>query len=110
MDTYFPATIVASLDLFRQHFPAQHFAYFRGYVWALAMLGTTRKCMTNMARSCVFVERHLASWERFLGFFAQSDEKVYSRSCPERGRIPRQTLSYHFCSYSSTTCVSVRFR
>jgi hypothetical protein len=66
MDTYFPATIVASLDLFRQYFPAQHFAYFRGYVWALAMLGTTRKCMTNIARSCVFVERHLASWERFL--------------------------------------------
>jgi hypothetical protein len=45
-----------------------------------------------------------------LGFFAQSDEKVYSRSCTERGRIPRQTQSYHFCSYSSTTCVSVRFR
>jgi DDE superfamily endonuclease len=66
MDTYFPATIVAYLDVFRQCFPAQHFAYFRGYVWALAMLGTTRKCMTNVARSCVFVERHLASWERFL--------------------------------------------
>ena len=26
-----------------------------------------------------------------LGFFAQSDEKVYSRSCTERGRSPRQT-------------------
>jgi DDE superfamily endonuclease len=66
MDTYFPATIVAYVDAFRQYFPAQHFAYFRGYVWALAMLGTTRKCMTNIARTCVFVERHLASWERFL--------------------------------------------
>jgi hypothetical protein len=66
MDIYFPATIVAYLDLFRQCFPAQHFVYFRGYLWALAMLGTTRKCMTNIARSCVFVERHLASWERFL--------------------------------------------
>jgi DDE superfamily endonuclease len=30
------------------------------------MLGTTRKCMTNIARTCVFVERHLASGERFL--------------------------------------------
>jgi hypothetical protein len=66
MDTYFPATIVAYLDVFRQCFPTQHFAYFRGYVWALGMLGTTRKCMTNIARTCVFVERHLASWERFL--------------------------------------------
>jgi hypothetical protein len=66
MDTYFPTTMMAYLALFRQHFPAQHFAYFRGYVWALAMLGTTRKCMTNIARTCVFVDRHLASWERFL--------------------------------------------
>jgi DDE superfamily endonuclease len=30
------------------------------------MLGTTRECMTNIARTCVFVERHLASWERVL--------------------------------------------
>jgi hypothetical protein len=30
------------------------------------MLGTTRTCLTNMARSCVFVDRHLASWKRFL--------------------------------------------
>ncbi|MGH8069654.1 MAG: transposase [Candidatus Entotheonellia bacterium] len=66
MDTDFPTTMVAYLELFRQHFPAPHFAYFRGYVWALAMLGTTRKCMTNIARTCVFVDRHLASWERFL--------------------------------------------
>jgi hypothetical protein len=66
MDTYFPTTILLLLEGFRQYFPAQHFAYFRGYVWALAMLGTTRKCMTNVVRTCVFVERHLASWERFL--------------------------------------------
>jgi DDE superfamily endonuclease len=66
MDTYFPTTILRLLEGFRQHFPARHFAYFQGYVWALAMLGTTRKCMTNIARICVFVERHLASWERFL--------------------------------------------
>ena len=66
MDTYFPATMMLLLEGFRQHFPAQHFAYFRGYIWALAMLGTTRKCMTNIARTCVFVDRHLSSWERFL--------------------------------------------
>jgi hypothetical protein len=66
MDTYFPAAIGAYVAAFRQYFPAQHLAYFRGDVWALAMLGTTRQCMPNMARTCVFVERHLASWERFL--------------------------------------------
>jgi hypothetical protein len=42
MDTYVPTTMLLWLEGFRQHFPAQHFAYFRGYVWALAMLGTTR--------------------------------------------------------------------
>jgi DDE superfamily endonuclease len=66
MDTYFPTTIVLLLEGFRQSFPARHFAYFRGYIWALVLLGTTRKCMTNVARTCVFVERHRASWERFL--------------------------------------------
>jgi hypothetical protein len=66
MDTYFPTTIGLLLEGFRPYVPAQHLAYFRGDIWALAMLGTTRKCMTNVARTCVFVERHLASWERFL--------------------------------------------
>src|SRR5262245_31599513 len=55
VDTCFPTTIVAYLDVFRQCFPAQRFVYFRGYLWALAMLGTTRKCMTNIARTCVFL-------------------------------------------------------
>jgi hypothetical protein len=32
MDTYFPTTIVAYVDAFRQYFPAQRFAYFRGFV------------------------------------------------------------------------------
>ena len=66
MDTSFPATMLLLLAGFRQHFPAQHCAYCRGYVWALAMLGTTRTCMTNSARSCGVVDRPLASWERFL--------------------------------------------
>jgi hypothetical protein len=66
MDTDFPTSILPLLEAFRQYLPAQHFAYFRGDIWPLAMLGTTRKCMTNVARTCVFVEPHLASWERFL--------------------------------------------
>jgi hypothetical protein len=44
----------------------RHFGYFRGSIWALAILDTTRKCMTDIVRIYVFVERHLASWERFL--------------------------------------------
>jgi hypothetical protein len=66
MDTYVPTTIWLLLGGFRQDVPAQHVAYFRGSVWALAMLGTTRQGLTTVARTWVFVERHLASWERFL--------------------------------------------
>jgi hypothetical protein len=93
MDTYFPATMMAYLEFFRQHFPAQHFAYFRGYVWALAMLGTTRKCMTNIAQTCVFVERHLASWERFLAE-AQWDLRGVSQTLMSRLLQQLGTSSY----------------
>jgi hypothetical protein len=30
------------------------------------LLGQTRKCVTNVARVCFFVDRHISSWERFL--------------------------------------------
>ena len=57
------ATIVSCWKVFRRTFRQPPLSWL---VWALAMLGTTRTCMTNVARTCVFVERHLASWERFL--------------------------------------------
>jgi hypothetical protein len=66
METYFPLSILLLLEEFRQPFPARHFAYFRGDIWALAILGTMRTCLMNMAQTCVFVERHLASGKRFL--------------------------------------------
>ncbi len=66
MDTLFPITILQMLQGFAPLFGANHFLYFRGFVLAALLLGTTRKCMTNIARSCFFVERHIASWERFL--------------------------------------------
>jgi hypothetical protein len=31
------------------------------------LLGQTRKCVTNLARVCFFVDRHISSWERFPG-------------------------------------------
>jgi hypothetical protein len=65
-DTSFPTTMLRLLAGFRQDFPAQPLAYCRGDVWALARLGTTRTCMSHVARTCVFVERHVASGERFL--------------------------------------------
>jgi hypothetical protein len=61
METDFPMRMLLLLEGFRQHFPTRRFADFRGDIWALAMLGTTRKCMTHIARTWVFVERHLAS-------------------------------------------------
>jgi hypothetical protein len=79
MDTSFPATMMAYWEVFRQQFPAQHLAYFQGDVWALAMLGPTRKCMTNIARTCVFVDRHLASWERFLAAYQWDLRGVHQR-------------------------------
>ncbi len=66
MDTLFPSTILQMLQGFAPLFGAHHFLYFRGFVLATLLLGTTRKCMTHLARTCFFVERHLSSWERFL--------------------------------------------
>jgi hypothetical protein len=43
METYVPAAMMACVEGFRQVFPAQHCADFRGYLWALAMVGTARK-------------------------------------------------------------------
>jgi len=47
-------------------------------VWALARLGTTRTCLPKIARSGVFVERHLASWERCVSG-AQGDLRAVSQ-------------------------------
>jgi len=66
MDTYVPSTMLLLLEGVRQHCPAPHVADCRGYVGALALLGTTRTGRTTMARRGVFVARHLASWERLL--------------------------------------------
>jgi hypothetical protein len=57
------------------------------------MLGTTRKCMTNIAQTCVFVERHLASWERFLAE-AQWDLRGVSQTLMSRLLQQLGTSSY----------------
>jgi hypothetical protein len=51
--------------LFRLHFTKPSFVYFGGYILSL-LLTSGRKTMSRVAHTCFFVERHLASWERFL--------------------------------------------
>ncbi len=60
-----PETLHSYLLLFRPHFTKPSFVYFSGYVLSLLLTGG-RKTMSRVANTCFFVERHLASWERFL--------------------------------------------
>lgn len=62
----FPPAIIGLIDMFVPYFAANNFIYFRGFILAYMLLGQTRKCVTNIARACFFVDRHIASWERFL--------------------------------------------
>ena len=66
MDTLFPTTIINYIGTFASAFAANNFIYFRGFMLGFMLLGETRKCVTNMARACFFVNRHVSSWERFL--------------------------------------------
>ena len=66
MESYLPLSLLIYLDVFRPLFPAHNFLYFQGFMVSYMLLGTTRKCVSNMARVCFFVERSLSSWERFL--------------------------------------------
>ena len=66
MDTIFPATIITYIQVFASAFAANNFLYFRGFMLAFLLLGESRKCVTNIAKACFFVDRHVSSWERFL--------------------------------------------
>jgi hypothetical protein len=58
--------LLTVIEPFAPLFAANHVLYFRGWIVAMLLLGETRKCVTNIARVCFFVERHVSSWERFL--------------------------------------------
>lgn len=60
-----PAVLFSYLTLFRPHFTKPSFVYFRGYILSLLLTGG-RKTMSRAANTCFWVDRHLASWERFL--------------------------------------------
>lgn len=56
--------------------------YFRGFVLAMMLLGQSRKCVTNVARVCFFLNRHISNWERFL-----------SQTQWDMGQIQRRLIS-----------------
>lgn len=60
-----PDILFAYVTLFQSHFTKPSFAYFGGYVLSL-LITHGRKTMSRVAHTCFFVDRHLASWERFL--------------------------------------------
>jgi len=60
-----PEILSNYLLLFKPHFTKPSFVYFSGYILSLLLTGG-RKTMSRVAKTCFFVERHLASWERFL--------------------------------------------
>jgi hypothetical protein len=60
-----PEALHSYLLLFRPHFTKPSFVYFSGYILSLLLTGG-RKTMSRVANTCFFVDRHLASWERFL--------------------------------------------
>lgn len=65
MDTFFPTVLLTYLELFRQQFTSPSFAYFKSYIWAMIIV-EGRKTVTNMAHACFFLDKHIASVERFL--------------------------------------------
>ena len=79
MDTLFPTTIINYIGAFASAFAANNFIYFRGFVLGFMLLGKTRKCVTNIARVCFFVSRHVSSWERFLSQYQWDITEVKQR-------------------------------
>ena len=79
MDTLFPTTSINYIGAFASAFAASNFIYFRGFVLGFLLLGQTRKCVTNIARACFFVDRHVSSWERFLSQYQWDINDVRQR-------------------------------
>jgi hypothetical protein len=79
MDTLFPTTIINYIGAFASAFTANNFIYFRGFMLGFMLLGETRKCVTNIARTCFFVSRHVSSWERFLSQYQWDITEVRQR-------------------------------
>ena len=79
MEHLFPSAVLAVLSCLTPVFSKTTGRYFRGFVLATMLLGQTRKCMTNIARVCFFIDRHISSWERFLSQYSWALPPVQDR-------------------------------
>ncbi|MEW5768237.1 MAG: hypothetical protein AB1797_11580 [bacterium] len=79
MDTFFPATILGYIRAFAPIFAANNFLYFQGFMLAFMLLGGSRKCVTNIAGVCFFLEKHISSWERFLSQYQWDITQIQSK-------------------------------
>ena len=65
MNDFFPEILITYLWHFRQAFSTPGFGYFQGFIAAL-LLVYGRHTVTRLASACFFIDKSLASWERFL--------------------------------------------
>ncbi|MCP4104523.1 MAG: hypothetical protein GY749_03145 [Desulfobacteraceae bacterium] len=65
MHNFFPLVLAIYLSFFRPAFYRPGWLYFQGFIWAM-LISKGRKCVTQTAGICTFVDRSLSSWERFL--------------------------------------------
>jgi len=79
MDNLFPAIVVEYIRIFAGAFSANNFLYFRGFTLGFLLLGGTRKCVTNIAKFCFFLDRNISGWERFLSEYQWSINDVKQR-------------------------------
>lgn len=68
MDSFFPEIWIPYLLRFRQGFSKPTFTYFVGFMFSL-LIGQSRKCLTHIADTCIFVDKSLSGWHRFLSTF-----------------------------------------
>lgn len=65
MAHYLPSILYEYLTWFRPYMNRTNFRYFSGYVVCVLLSGG-RKTVSEVAKSCFWVDRHLSSWERFM--------------------------------------------
>lgn len=78
MEHFFPEILITYLLPFRQAFSQPGFAYFQGFIVGLLLLNG-RKTVTRIASACFFIDKSLASWERFLADAKWSLPRVTER-------------------------------
>jgi len=56
--------LLTYLEPFGQLFSSPSYSYFKAYIWGMLMVDG-RKCITKIGHACFFLDRHIASFERF---------------------------------------------